>query len=160
MRTLFYLKEPKDTIYKGKKYFDSIQKYYAVDVGLRNARLNFRQQEITHIMENIIFNELRSRDYLVDVGLVESREMQNGKQLYIQREVDFIATNGLEKYYIQSAYSLDSEEKRDQELASLLKIDDSFKKIVIVGNDIEKYTDEHGITFMGLFEFLKLRSLD
>lgn len=140
---------------KGKRYFDSIQKYYSVDVGLRNARLNFRQQEITYIMENIIFNELRSRDYLVDVGLVESREMKNGKQQYIQREVDFIATNGIEKYYIQSAYSLNSEEKKEQELASLLKIDDSFKKIVIVGNDIEKYTDEHGITFMGLFDFLK-----
>ena len=140
---------------KGKKYFDSIQKYYSVDVGLRNARLNFRQQEITHIMENIIFNELRSRDYLVDVGLVESREMHNGKQQYIQREVDFIATNGIEKYYIQSAYSLDNEEKKEQELASLLKIDDSFKKIVIVGNDIEKYTDEHGITFVGLFDFLR-----
>ena len=140
---------------RGKKYFDTIQKYYAVDVGLRNARLNFRQQEITHIMENIIFNELRSHDYLVDVGLVESRELRNGKQEYIQREVDFIATNGIEKYYIQSAYALDSEEKKEQELASLLKIDDSFKKIVIVGTDIEKYTDDHGITFMGLFDFLQ-----
>ncbi|MBQ9207258.1 MAG: ATP-binding protein [Treponema sp.] len=140
---------------KGKKYFDAIQKYYAVDVGLRNARLNFRQQEITHIMENVIFNELRSRDFLVDVGLVESREMKNGKQQYIQREVDFIATNGIEKCYIQSAYSLESEEKKEQELASLLKIDDSFKKIVIVGSDIETYTDEHGIIFMGLFQFLR-----
>ncbi len=79
---------------KGNTYFEAIQKYYAVDVGLRNARLHFRQQEITHIMENVIFNELRSRDFLVDVGLVESREMKNGKQHYIQREVDFIATNG------------------------------------------------------------------
>ena len=140
---------------KGKKYFDAIQKYYAVDVGLRNARLNFRQQEITHIMENVIFNELRSRDFLVDVGLVESREMKDGKQQYIQREVDFIATNGIEKCYIQSAYSLESEEKKEQELASLLKIDDSFKKIVIVGSDIETYTDEHGIVFMGLFQFLR-----
>ena len=140
---------------KGKKYFDAIQKYYAVDVGLRNARLNFRQQEITHIMENVIYNELRSRDFLVDVGLVESREMRNGKQEYIQREVDFIATNGIEKFYIQSAYSLDSEEKKARELASLLKIDDSFKKIVIIGDDIETYTDEHGIVFMGLFDFLR-----
>ncbi len=139
---------------KGKEYFNSIQKYYAVDVGLRNARLNFRQQEITHIMENIIFNELRSRDFLVDVGIVESRETKNGKQQYIQREVDFIATNGIEKFYIQSAYSLDSEEKKSQELDSLLRIADSFKKIVIVGSDIESYTDEHGIVFMGLFQFL------
>lgn len=145
---------------KGKKYFESIQKYYAVDVGLRNARLNFRQQEITHIMENIIYNELRSHDYLVDVGLVESRELRDGKQHYIQREVDFIATNGIEKFYIQSAYSLDSAEKKEQELASLLKIDDSFKKIVIVGNDIEKYTDDNGIIFVGLFQFLQNKNLN
>ena len=139
---------------KGKKYFDAIKKYYAVDVGLRNARLNFRQQEVTHIMENIVYNELRSRDYLVDVGLVESREMHDGRQQFIQREVDFIATNGIDKFYIQSAYALDTEEKKSQELASLLKIDDSFRKIVVVGSDIESYTDEHGITFMGLFQLL------
>lgn len=145
---------------KGKKYFKSIQKYYTVDVGLRNARLNFRQQEITHIMENIIYNELRSHDYLVDVGLVESRELRDGKQHYIQREVDFIATNGIEKFYIQSAYSLDSAEKKEQELASLLKIDDSFKKIVIIGNDIEKYTDDNGIIFVGLFQFLQNKNLN
>ncbi len=139
---------------KGKKYFDAIKKYYAADVGLRNARLNFRQQEVTHIMENIVYNELRSRDYLVDVGLVESREMHDGRQQFIQREVDFIATNGIDKFYIQSAYALDTEEKKSQELASLLKIDDSFRKIVVVGSDIESYTDEHGITFMGLFQLL------
>ncbi len=140
---------------KGKKYFETIQKYYAVDVGLRNARLNFRQQEITHIMENIIFNELRSRDYLVDVGLLESREMRDGKQRYIQYEVDFIATNGLDKFYIQSAFALPDEEKKNQEIASLLKIDDSFRKIVILGDDIETYTDDHGIIYMGIFQFLK-----
>lgn len=139
---------------KGKRYFEAIQKYYAVDVGLRNARLNFRQQEITHIMENIIYNELRSRDFLVDIGLVEGREMKNGKQEYIQYEIDFIATNGMDKYYIQSAYSLQDENKKQQELKSLLKIDDSFKKIVIVGDDIASYTDENGITFMGIFQFL------
>ena len=144
---------------KGKKYFEAIQKYYAVDVGLRNARLNFRQQEITHIMENVIFNELRSRDFLVDVGLVEARELQNGRQAYIQYEIDFIATNGEKKYYIQSAYALDSEEKRKQELKSLLKIDDSFTKVVILGDDIATYTDENGIIFMGLFQFLKNDSL-
>ena len=144
---------------KGKKYFEAIQKYYAVDVGLRNARLNFRQQEITHIMENVIFNELRSRDFLVDVGLVEARELQNGRQAYIQYEIDFIATNGEKKYYIQSAYALDSEEKRKQELKSLLKIDDSFIKVVILGDDIATYTDENGIIFMGLFQFLKNDSL-
>ena len=140
---------------KGKKYFESIQKYYAVDVGLRNARLNFRQQEITHIMENIIFNELKSRGYFVDVGLVESRETREGKQQYIQYEVDFIATNGLDKFYIQSAFALTDEDKRKQEINSLLKIDDSFRKIVILGDDIETYTDENGIVYMGIFQFLK-----
>lgn len=139
---------------KGKDYYKSFKKYYCADVGLRNARLNYRQQEITHIMENIIYNELRSRDYLVDVGLVESREIRNGKMEYIQYEVDFIATNGLDKYYIQSAYSLDSTAKENKELKSLRKIGDSFQKIVIVGNDIAQYKNDDGIIFMGLFQFL------
>jgi len=139
---------------KGNKYFESIKKYYAVDVGLRNAKLNFRQQEITHIMENVIYNELRMRGFAVDVGMVEAREMRNGKSEYIQYEIDFIANNGMDKYYIQSAFSLDSEEKREKELKSLLKIDDSFHKIVITGNDIASYTDAKGIRFMGLFQFL------
>ena len=139
---------------KGNKYYDSIKKYYAVDVGLRNAKLNFRQQEITHIMENVIYNELRMRGFTVDVGLVEVREMRDGKLTYIQYEVDFIASNGTDKYYIQSAFAVDDEEKRQQELNSLLKIDDSFRKIVIVGNDIAEYTDNKGIRFMGLFQFL------
>lgn len=140
---------------KGKKYFESIQKYYSVDVGLRNARLNYRQQEITHIMENVIFNELCIRGYKVDVGVIEKREMHDGKLQYIQYEVDFIATNGMEKYYIQSAYALPDDTKREQELASLKRIDDSFKKIVIVGDDIATYVDENGFMFMGLFSFLE-----
>ena len=139
---------------KGNKYFESIKKYYSVDVGLRNAKLNFRQQEITHIMENVIYNELRMRGFAVDVGVVEAREMRNGKSEYIQYEIDFIASNGRDKYYIQSAFSLDSEEKRQQELRSLLKVDDSFRKIVITGSDIAAYTDDKGIRFMGLFQFL------
>lgn len=140
---------------KGRKYYESIKKYYAVDIGLRNARLNFRQQEITHIMENVIYNELRIRGYLVDVGVVESRKMVDGKHTYVQYEVDFIATNGMDKYYVQSAYALPTEEKREQELVSFKKIDDSFRKIVIVGDDIATYADEQGIIFMGLFQFLK-----
>ena len=139
---------------KGKEYYKSLQKYYCVDVGLRNARLNFRQQEITHIMENVIYNELRSRDYVVDVGLVEAREKRDGKQVYIQYEVDFIATNGLDKYYIQSAYALPTEEKQRQELKSLNKIGDSFQKIVIQGDDLATYTNDDGIIFMGLHQFL------
>jgi len=140
---------------KGNRYFESIKKYYSVDVGLRNAKLNFRQQEITHIMENIIYNELRMRGFAVDVGVVEAREMRNGKSEYIQYEIDFIASNGTNKYYIQSAFSMDSDEKRQQELKSLLKVDDSFQKIVITGNDIAEYTDAKGIRFMGLFQFLQ-----
>lgn len=139
---------------KGKEYFRSIKKYYCCDIGLRNVRLNFRQQEITHIMENVIYNELLSRGYLVDVGMIEAREMRNGKSEYVQYEVDFIATNGIDKYYIQSAFAIESEEKRLQELRSLRKIEDSFRKIVIVGNDIVTYTDDNGIVFMGLFQFL------
>ena len=140
---------------KGRKYYESIKKYYVVDVGLRNARLNFRQQEVTHIMENVIYSELRIRGYVVDVGVVESRVMRDGKSTYKQYEIDFIATNGLNKYYIQSAYSLPTEEKREQELASLKKIDDSFRKIIIVGDDIATYMDDNGYVFMGLFQFLK-----
>ena len=139
---------------KGNKYYESIKKYYAVDIGLRNAKLNFRQQEITHIMENVIYNELRMRGLAIDVGVVESREMRDGKLQYIQYEIDFIANNGTEKYYIQSAFALDTEEKRRQELNSLLKISDSFRKIVIVGTDIAEYTDNNGIRYMGLFQFL------
>ena len=150
----FLFEGPKRLNIKGNKYFDSIKKYYVVDIGLRGAKLNFRQQEPTHIMENVIYNELRMLGYVVDIGLVESREMVDGKLTYKQYEVDFIATNGVDKYYIQSAYELVNEEKRQQELRSLLKIDDSFKKIVIVGNDIAPYTDNKGIRYMGLFQFL------
>lgn len=139
---------------KGNRYYDSIQKYYAVDVGLRNARLNFRQQEPTHIMENVVYNELRCRGYAVDVGVVESRTMKDGKSSFSQHEIDFIITNGREKAYIQSAYRMPDEVKREQELYSLRKTGDSFRKIVIVGDDIATYTDSQGIQFMGLFSFL------
>lgn len=139
---------------RGNKYYESLKKYYSVDIGLRNAKLNFRQQEITHIMENVIYNELRMRNYLVDVGVVEARKVTDGKSQYIQYEVDFIATNGMNKYYIQSAYALPDEDKKEQEITSLKKIDNSFRKIVIVGDDIEMYTDENGIVYLGLLQFL------
>lgn len=139
---------------KGNKYYESIKKYYAVDIGLRNAKLNFRQQELTHIMENVIYTELRSRDFLVDVGVIESRVMRNGKSQYNQYEVDFVATDGTDRYYIQSAYRLPDEEKREQELKSFKKINDSWRKIIIVGDDIASYTDDQGIVYMGLFQFL------
>lgn len=140
---------------KGNKYYENIKKYYSVDVGLRNARLNYRQLEPTHLMENVIFNELLHRGYAVDVGVVEHRVMKDGKSEYKQYEVDFIATDGNEKFYIQSAFELSSDEKREQELNSLLRIDDSFQKIVIVKDDIMPYRDNHGIYYTGLFQFLK-----
>ncbi len=139
---------------KGKRYFESSKKYYCVDVGLRNARLNFRQQEPTHIMENVLYNHLRVLGFLVDVGVVESREMKDGKQKFVQREIDFVINKGDRKYYIQSAYSIPTEEKREQEIASLLKVSDSFRKIVVVADEIMPYTDDNGIYFTGLFDFL------
>lgn len=139
---------------KGKRYYESTKKYYCIDIGLRNARLNFRQQEPTHIMENVLYNHLRSLGYLVDVGVIETRETKEGNSHYMQREIDFIANKGEQKYYIQSAYSIPTEEKRQQELASLLKIPDSFSKIVVVGDEIMPYTDENGIYFTSLFDFL------
>lgn len=139
---------------KGRRYYETNKKYYCIDIGLRNARLNFRQQEPTHIMENVLYNHLRVLGYLVDVGIVESREMKGGKMSYSQREIDFIANKGSQRYYIQSAYSIPSEDKREQELASLLKVSDSFKKIVVLGDEIMPYTDDNGIYFTGLFDFL------
>ena len=130
------------------------KKYYSVDVGLRNARLNYRQLEQTHLMDNVIFNELLYRGYSVDVGVVEHRVMKDRKSEYKQYEVDFIATDGNEKYYIQSAFEIESEGKREQELNSLKRIDDSFQKIVIVKDDIMPYRDNNGIYFIGLFQFL------
>lgn len=139
---------------KGKRYFENTKKYYCIDVGLRNARLNFRQQEPNHIMENVVYNHLRVLGFLVDVGVVESREMKEGKLKFVQREIDFVVNKGDQKYYIQSAYSIPTEEKREQELASLLKVSDSFRKIVVVADDIMPYTDDKGIYFTGLFDFL------
>ena len=154
LKDAFLFEEARRYNIKGNKYFENIKKYYAIDVGLRNAKLNFRQQEPTHIMENVIYNELRIRGYLVDVGVVESREMRNGKSELIHYEINFIASNGMEKYHIQSAYALDNEPKKQQELNALQRIDDSFRKIVIIGNDIAEYTDTKGIRFMGLYQFL------
>lgn len=147
---------------KGRKYIGTPYKIYFEDVGLRNARLNFRQIEPTHLMENIIYNELRYRGYIVDVGTVIKRENgPNDKDLKKQLEVDFIANLGSKKYYIQSAYSLPSKEKLEQEKASLINIDDSFKKIIVVKDRIKPSLDEHGILTINLFDFLlDMDSLD
>lgn len=139
---------------KGKKYFETPLKYYIADVGLRNARLNFRQIEENHIMENVIFNELKVRGYSVDVGVVESKETIDGKRKLKQLEIDFVASKGAKKYYIQSAYEMPTEEKLRQEKRSLIKVGDSFKKIVIVKDNIRPQIDEDGIVTMGLINFL------
>ena len=139
---------------KGKKYFETPLKYYMADVGLRNARLNFRQVEENHIMENVIFNELKIRGYSVDVGVVESKETVDGKRRLKQLEIDFVANKGSKKYYIQSAYEMPTEEKLRQEKRSLVKVGDSFKKIVVVKDNISPQTDENGIVTMGLINFL------
>lgn len=140
---------------KGRKYIGSPLKYYYSDIGLRNARLNFRQQEENHIMENIIYNELCTRDFDVDVGIVECNSLtKEGKSKRIQYEVDFVANKGSKRYYIQSAFAVPDEEKRNQEIASLIKIPDSFKKIVVVREDILPWHDENGILYVGIQQFL------
>ena len=135
---------------KGKKYIQTPQKYYFSDIGLRNARLNFRQQEENHLMENIIYNELLIRGYNVDVGVVEVREEGKRKQL----EVDFVCNLGNKRYYIQSALNLDTKEKTIQESRSLNNIGDSFKKIIVVKDNIKLWRTDDGIVIMGIQEFL------
>ncbi len=151
----FLISKAKRFDIKGKRYIGSPAKYYFEDIGLRNARLNFRQVEVTHIMENIIYNELRIRGYKIDVGIVEHYETgKDGKRKKKQLEVDFVANKGSEKYYIQSAFAMTNPEKIAQEQRSLANIPDSFKKIIIVADNIKVRRDEVGITTMGLRYFL------
>ena len=139
---------------KGRKYIGTPKKYYFEDVGLRNARLGFRQVEQAHIMENILYNELRTRGYSVDVGSVEKRSVKNGKTRRTTFEVDFVAHLGSQRFYLQSALQLPDAEKIDQETASLRAIDDSFKKIVVVREVMKPVHDENGILFMSVYDFL------
>ncbi len=140
---------------KGRKYIGSPVKYYFEDIGLRNARLRFRQIEETHIMENIIYNELRSRGYSVDVGVVEKRGIdKEGRSQRSQLEIDFVANLGSKRYYIQSAFSMQTEEKQLQEKASLMRVNDSFKKIIVVKDVVNVTRDEAGITTMSIYDFL------
>ncbi len=151
----FILNRVKRYNVKGRKYIGTPYKIYFEDVGLRNARLSFRQIEETHIMENIIYNELRFRGYQVDVGTVESRERDSrGKEIRVQREIDFIATLGSKKYYIQSAYSISNKDKYEQETLSFKKTNDSFKRIIIVEKSMKPRYDENGYLMMGVKEFL------
>lgn len=147
---------------KGKKYINSPYKYYFMDLGLRNARLNFRQFEKTHLMENLIYNELRIRGYNVDVGVVHSvtRDCE-GKQQRSNYEIDFVCNAGSKRYYIQSAYRMETDDKIKQEKSSLLKVDDSFKKIIVVGDEMPITRDDNGITIMNVYDFLlKSNSLE
>lgn len=140
---------------KGRKYIGTPLKYYFEDIGLRNARLGFRQVEETHLMENIIYNELRYRGYSVDVGVVEKREMsENRKQIRKALEIDFVANLGSQRYYIQSALSMPTPEKQIQEKTSLINVADSFKKIIIVKDIVNVKRDENGIVTMSIYDFL------
>ena len=140
---------------KGKKYFSYPYKYYCSDIGLRNVRLNLRQQEETHIMENIIYNELIVRGYLVDVGVVETYEKdENDKRRKVSCEIDFVVNKGSKKYYIQSALNIDDPQKSRTELRPLISTNDFFKKIVVTKTYMKPWTDESGILHMGLYEFL------
>ena len=139
---------------KGRRGIGSPMKYYISDIGLRNAQLNFREMDMTHIMENIIYNELRSRGYLVDVGVVEVRPNIDGKRAVMRLEVDFVANKGDRRYYIQSAYMIPDEMKREQETKVFSKIRDDFKKIVVVGYDLYPYMDDSGVLNIGIRQFL------
>ncbi len=155
MQDAFLLEKATRYDIKGKKYIGSLCKYYFSDIGLRNAILGLRQQEETHIMENVIYNELRRRGCNVDVGIVEQRYVdKDSKWQRKQLEVDFVVNEGSLRYYIQSALSLPDDEKRRQEMESLLRIHDSFQKIIIVKDDIQPWTDDNGIRMIGLFDFL------
>lgn len=154
LKEAFLISEAQRFDVKGRKYIGSPTKLYFEDVGLRNARLNFRQMEETHLMENIIYNELRLRGFSVDVGSVNKRQVVDGRSLSYQLEVDFVANLGSRRYYIQSALSLPDQQKRDQEKASLLAIKDAFRKIIIVKNGLEQGYDEDGIFYINLKKFL------
>ncbi len=139
---------------KGRKYFETIQKFYAMDLGLRNARLNFRQQERSHLMENMIYNDLIRRGYSVDVGIVEVTQTIEGKRKMSQYEIDFVVNIGNDKVYIQSALNVDTPEKKDQETFSLRNTGDFFRKIVVLDSNEKPWTDEDGVIYIGVIPFL------
>ena len=150
----FIIEEARRYDVKGRAYIGSPLKYYFEDVGLRNARLGFRQVEESHIMENVVYNELRARGYSVDVGIVEKRVREEGRDIRKQLEVDFVANRGSDRVYIQSALEMRTPEKAAQEKASLLGINDSFKKVVLVRDVVKPLRDERGVVTMSVFDFL------
>ena len=138
---------------KGRKYISTPSKYYYTDLGLRNALLGFRQFETTHLMENVIYNELVYRGFSVDVGVVEINTTDNGKKIRKQLEIDFVANLGNQRCYIQSAYAIPDKEKMEQEQASLINVPDSFKKIIVVESGMPLWRNEQGITIMNIYDF-------
>lgn len=150
----FLFKSAKRYDVKGRKYFSSIQKYYSIDLGLRNARLNFRQQERSHLMENMLYNEIIRRGYSVDVGVVEVERMVDGKRKQGQYEIDFVVNVGNEKVYIQSALNVDTLEKKDQETFSLHNTADFFRKFVVLDGNQKMWTDDDGVIYVGVIPFL------
>lgn len=162
MEEAFMISEALRYDVKGRKYIGTETKYYFSDMGLRNSILGFRQLEENHLMENILYNELRSRGYNVDVGMVETTERnKEGKPTRKRLEIDFVANQGSKRFYIQSAFRIDNEEKAEQEQKSLLSIPDSFKKIILLKDDIAPYYDNNGILRIGLFDFLlQTKALD
>ncbi len=154
MQQAFILSKTSRYDVKGKKYISTPYKIYFEDVGLRNARLDFRQIEETHLMENVIYNELRYRGYNVDVGVIDTRENVNGSSERRQLEIDFVANQGNKRYYIQSAYDIPNEDKMKQETKSFDKTNDSFKKIIVVGKSMKPRRNEKGYSIIGVKEFL------
>lgn len=150
----FLFKSAKRYDVKGRKYFSSIQKYYSIDLGLRNARLNFRQQERSHLMENMLYNEIIRRGYSVDVGVVEVERMVDGKRKQGQYEIDFVVNVGNKKVYIQSALNVDTPEKKDQETFSLHNTADFFRKYVVLDGNQKMWTDDDGVIYVGVIPFL------
>ena len=154
LKDSFLIEEAERYDIKGRKYIGSLSKYYFCDIGVRNTILNFRQQEENHIMENILYNELRMRGYNIDVGMVETKTKIDGNTIRKQYEVDFVVNEGSNRYYIQSAFAMPNIEKEQQEKTSFSLITDSFKKIIVVKEDIKLKRDDQGIVTVGLLDFL------
>ncbi len=155
MQDSFMVEEALRYNVKGRKYIGAETKYYFSDMGLRGAILSFRQQEENHIMENVIYNELRMRGFQVDVGLVETWGTNaNGQNIRRNLEIDFVANKGYQRYYIQSAFNMDDDEKKAQEEASLRAVKDAFKRVIVVKDDIMPYYNDNGFLIIGLFDFL------
>lgn len=159
LESAYLVEESKRWDVKGKHYMDFPSKYYAVDVGLRNARLDYRQQEPSHLMENVVYNELRARGYSVDVGMVEIESRKGGKREKRQHEIDFVVNFPGDRVYIQSAYAMETEDKREQEALPLRKTGDSFRKIIVTGDYQDPWRDDLGVVHVGVIPFLLDKTL-